>query len=160
MWIEALFHLGAKRKSNQESCCDGVVKEISMITTRQIDVNLEKGKLKHRQVTTKNVNAGVRVEPPKEPIKPRSVTTAALPDVADIAEKKKRDDIMAERKKAEVEEKAMREGENKIARIVVEAGEKIITKLVDEEGLKKLNMRHVFVEIDGEMQAVSRRELR
>ena len=128
-----------------------------MITTREIDVrlhranvNLEKAKLKHRQVTTKNINAGVRVEPPKEPIKPRSVTTATFPDVADIAEKKKRDDIMAEAKKAE----------NKIAEIVVEAGEKIITKMVGDEGLKKLNMRHVFVEIDGLIQAISRRELK
>ena len=121
-----------------------------MITTRQIDVNLKKSKLKHRQVTTKNINAGVRVEPPKEPIKPRSVTTATLPDVADIAEKKKRDDIMAEAKKTE----------NKIVEIVVEAGEKIITKMVDDDGLKKLNMRYIFVEIDGLIQAISRRELK
>lgn len=121
-----------------------------MITTREIDVNLKKGNLKHRQVTTKNINAGVRVEPPKEPIKPRSITTTTLPDVADIAEKKKRDDIMAEAKKAE----------NKIAEIVVEAGEKIITKMVDEEGFKKLNTQYVFVEIDGLIQAISRRELK
>jgi len=72
-----------------------------MITTREINVNLNKGKLKLRHVSTKNINAGVRVEPPKEPIKPRGITTTILPDVADIAEKKRRDDIMAERKPIE-----------------------------------------------------------
>ena len=76
-----------------------------MITTRQINVNLSKGKLKLRHVSTKGIDAGVRVEPPKEPIKPRGVTSTTLADVADIREKKRRDDIMAERKLAMKDEK-------------------------------------------------------
>lgn len=69
-----------------------------MITTKQINVNLTRGKLKLRHVTTRNIDAGVRVEPPKVPIKTKSITTTTLPDVADIAEKKRRNDIMAEKK--------------------------------------------------------------
>ena len=68
-----------------------------MITTSQINVDLTKGKLKLRRATTKDIDAGVRVEPPKEPIKPRSVSTTTLPDVADMAEKKRRDEIAAEK---------------------------------------------------------------
>jgi len=79
-----------------------------MITTKQINVNLSKGKIKLRHVTTKNIDASVRVEPPKEPIKKKSlatITTTTLPDVADIAEKKRRDDIAIEKKLAMKDEK-------------------------------------------------------
>ena len=67
-----------------------------MITTREINVNLNKGHRKLRQKSTKDIDASLRVEPPKEPIKPRGVSTTSPPDVEDIAEKKRRDDIMAE----------------------------------------------------------------
>ena len=68
-----------------------------MITTRGLKVEPPKGaSLKQRQVTTKTVDASIRVEPPKEPIKRRGISTTSLPDVADIVEKKRRDDIMAE----------------------------------------------------------------
>lgn len=76
-----------------------------MITTREINVNLSKGKLKLRQSTTKDVDASIRVEPPKEPIKTRGVSTTTLPDVADIVEKKRRDDIAIEQKLAMKDEK-------------------------------------------------------
>ena len=76
-----------------------------MITTRQINVDLAKEKLKLRGVTTKNIDAGVRVEPPKAKIKPRGVSTTTLSDVADIAEKKRRDDIMVEKKKFDKKDK-------------------------------------------------------
>lgn len=128
-----------------------------MITTRQIDVNLEKGKLKQRHVTTKNINAGLRVEPPKEPIKPRSISTNVLPDVADIAEKKKRAEILAEAKKASVA---------KILAETVEQGKATIEVLattlseIDDKTFDKMNTQYVFVEIDGIAQAVSRRELK
>lgn len=125
-----------------------------MITTRQIDVNLEKGKLKHRHVTTKDINAGVRVEPPKEPIKPRSITTATLPDVADIADKKKRAEIVAERKKAEIQVDSNADSfEKKIVEITT-------VSEIDDKTFDKMNTQYVFVEIDGEIQAVSRRELK
>lgn len=73
-----------------------------MITTRQVNVDLTKGKLKLRHVSTKDINAGVKIEPPKAPIKARGVSTTTLPDVADIKEKKRRDDIAKEKKKATI----------------------------------------------------------
>jgi hypothetical protein len=76
-----------------------------MITTRQINVNLAKEKLKLRRATTKDLDAGVRVEPPKAPIKTKSITTTILADVADIVEKKRRDDIAVEKKLAVKDEK-------------------------------------------------------
>ena len=101
-----------------------------MITTKQINVNLSKGKLKLRQVTTKEVDASLRVEPPKEPIKLKkiaSITTTTLPDVADIAEKKRRDDIAKEKKLAMKDEKkiamAEKEVEGKTAPAIVKNGE-------------------------------------
>jgi len=68
-----------------------------MITTREINVNLEKGH-KLERATTKNIDASIKVELPKEPIKTQSISTTTLADIADIAEKKRRDEIMAERK--------------------------------------------------------------
>ena len=128
-----------------------------MITTRQIDVNLSKGKLKQRHVTTKDINPGARVEPPKEPIKPKSISTNALPDVADIADKKKREEIIAEKKKVEkrnvpteAEEKAMREDVVNVTTV----------SEIDDKAFEKMNTQYVFVEIDGVVQAVSRRELK
>jgi len=79
--------------------------EIKMITTKQINVNLAKEKLKLRHVTTKDIDVSVKVKLPKEPIKPKSVTTTTLPDVADIAEKKRRDDIAKEKKIVMAEKK-------------------------------------------------------
>ncbi|TES93503.1 MAG: hypothetical protein E3J87_02195 [Candidatus Cloacimonadota bacterium] len=76
-----------------------------MKTTRDINVILGKGKIKLRHVTTKDIDVGVRVEPPKTPIKTKSITTTTLADVADIAEKKRRDDIAKERKLAMKDEK-------------------------------------------------------
>ena len=134
-----------------------------MITTRQIDVNLEKGKLKHRHVTTKDINAGVRVEPPKEPIKPRSITTNVLPDVADIAEKKKRAEIVTERKKAESKkgdiETVMPGTESFDISDAVYQKATTVSE-IDDKTFDKMNTQYVFVEIDGEVQAVSRRELK
>jgi len=68
-----------------------------MITTREINVNLDKGQPNFKRMTTKDVDASIKVKPPKEPVKTQSISTTTLPDVADIAEKKRRDDIMAER---------------------------------------------------------------
>ena len=86
-----------------------------MITSRQINVNLTRGKLKLRQVTTKDINPGIRVEPPKEPIKPRGVSTTTQADVVDIAEKKRRDDIAKEKKALEVARKKAEVAEKKLA---------------------------------------------
>jgi len=70
-----------------------------MITTREINVDLRKGG-KLDRVTTKDIDASPKVKLPKKPIKAKGVTTSNIADVADIREKKKRDDIMAERKLA------------------------------------------------------------
>ena len=74
-------------------------KEIkSMITTREINVNLDKGRAKLERKTTKDVDASIRVVKPKEPIKAQGISTSNIADVEDIAEKKRRDEIMAQRK--------------------------------------------------------------
>lgn len=78
-----------------------------MITTKQVNVNLTRGKLKLRHVTTKNIDASIRVEPPKAPIKTKSITTTTQQDVADIAEKKRRDDIAEEKKLIMKDEKKL-----------------------------------------------------
>ena len=111
-----------------------------MKTTREINVDLTKGKLKLRHVTTKDIDAGVRVEPPKEPIKPRSVSTTTLPDVADIAEKKRRDDIMAERK-------AQSKVEIITAPAIVKDGEGNLMPTITDEGLKKLAMKERMAKV-------------
>jgi len=78
-----------------------------MITTREINVNLTRGKLKLRQSTTKNIDASLKVEPPKGKIKPRGISTTTQADVADIAERKRRDDIAVEKKVLEAAEKKL-----------------------------------------------------
>ena len=100
-----------------------------MITTRQINVNLSKEKLKLRHVTTKGIDAGVKVEPPKAPIKPRSVTTTTLPGVADIAEKKRRDDIAKEKKLAMKDEKKIVIVERKKGPKLVEPSKELMVEL-------------------------------
>lgn len=69
-----------------------------MITTKDINVILEKGQGKLKQMTTKDVDASIKVVQPKEPVKPKIISTHSMADVADIMDKKKRDDIMAQRK--------------------------------------------------------------
>jgi len=99
-----------------------------MITTKEINVNLAKEKLKLRGVTTKNIDAGVRVEPPKAKIKPRGISTTTLADVADMAEKKRRDDIAVEKKLAMKDEKKI---------VMIEKEPEIITApaiVKDEDG--------------------------
>lgn len=100
-----------------------------MITTKQINVNLSRGKLKLRHVTTKDVDASVRVEPPKEPIKRKglaTITTTTLPDVADIAEKKRRDDIAIEKKLAMKDEKKIVISQAIPKKIIVRNEKKIV----------------------------------
>jgi len=69
-----------------------------MITTREINVNLDKGRAKLKRRTTKDVDASIRVVKPKEPIKAQGVSTSNIADVEDIVEKKRRDEIAAGRK--------------------------------------------------------------
>jgi len=68
-----------------------------MITTRKIDVNLSKGRIKLNRTTTKNIDASIKVKQPKKKIKSPVVSTHNMADIADIIEKRKRDEIMAER---------------------------------------------------------------
>jgi len=66
-----------------------------MITTREINVNLGKGR-KLGRITTKDIDASIKVEQPKDKaIKTPIISTHNMADVADIAEKRRRDEIMA-----------------------------------------------------------------
>ena len=126
-----------------------------MITTRQVNVNLAKEKLKLRHVTTKDIDAGVRVEPPKEPIKKKSIvtiSTTTLPDVADIAEKKRRDDIMAERKAED--KKAV---EKVSPRIIEPSKEPIVTSIFPLE-MKETTKKKPWKETTDEEKKVKYKE--
>lgn len=103
-----------------------------MITTREINVDLRKGS-KLDRVTTKDVDASPKVKFPKKLVKAKGISTSNIADVADILEKKRRDDIAEEKK---------------------------LAVFIDNEGFKKLNMRFTFVEIDDLIQAFPRRELK
>lgn len=68
-----------------------------MITTRDIKVDLNRGRRPLKQVTTKSVD--VYVKPGKSEPTKIAVSTHTIQNVADIAEKARRDRIAAERKK-------------------------------------------------------------
>lgn len=86
-----------------------------MITTREINVNLDKGRGKLQRVTTRDVDASIKVRPPKKPIKATGITTTTLADVADIAEKRRRDKIMAEKKAFEAKKELTPDEKKKLA---------------------------------------------
>jgi len=67
-----------------------------MITTRDINVDLSRGKRPLQQKTTKEVDVYVKQGKPK-PTK-IAVSTHNIEDVADIAEKARRDKIVKQRK--------------------------------------------------------------
>ncbi len=115
---------------------------MTILTTSKINVKLEEGQRKFKRTTTKTVDASIKVEQPKVPTKPQSISTRDIMDVGDAIEKKKRVDIIAQRK----------------------------AYLVDKNGggLKKLNRQFIFIDILGteegfanedEIQAFPRREL-
>ena len=140
-----------------------------MITTREINVDLSKGGRLNR-VTTKNVDASplrvfdfpkiifvdgiaqemsedFAIEIPKHKLI-KSISTHNIADVADITEKKRRDDIAIEKKASK----------STIQAIKTEPFP--LNFITDDEGFKKLNTQFVFVEFDGLIQAFSRKELK
>lgn len=66
-------------------------------TAEEIKVMLRK----LSNVTTKDIDASIKATQPKRPVKAETVTTTSMPDLADIAEKKRRDAIMVEKKEWE-----------------------------------------------------------
>ena len=112
-----------------------------MITTRQIDADNPKKAEKLKQATTKDVDASIpRTENPN-PQKSVNVSTRNITDVADIAEKKRRDAIMAEKKGISLNAEILPSGEN-------------------VENDKGFNLQYAIVEIDGLLQGILRRELK
>jgi len=91
-----------------------------MITTREINVDLSKrGKLD--RVTTKDIDASPKVKFPKKPVKAKGISTSNIADVADIREKKRRDDIAKEKKLAiKDEKKIMLKVDNKGDSLIIE----------------------------------------
>lgn len=97
---------------------------MTIMTTREIYVHLAKGQRKLERTTTKHVDASIKVVQPKIPQKPVTLSTAGLPDVSDIIDKKKRDDIMVQRKLYLKDQKKLAQNEKKKAKIVKKAFEK------------------------------------
>ena len=122
-----------------------------MITTRQIDADNPKKAEKLRQATTKDVDASIPRTENLNPQKSVNVSTRNIADVADIAEKKRRDEIMAEK-----EPFGFHEGE-----VVYHNGKGgLRTKAQIEKENKGFNLQYAIVEIDELLQGILRRELK
>ena len=86
-----------------------------MITTREINVILKKGQRKLKGITTKTVDASIRLPLPIEKkIKSPIASTHNIADVKDIAEKKLRDEIMAQRKASMIMAETVEQGKDAI----------------------------------------------
>ena len=131
-----------------------------MITTRQIDADNSKKEERLKRTTTKDIDVSIKRDPiiifidetaqemledfevelPKSNPS-QSVSTHNIADVADIAEKKRRDEIMAEKKEVSLKTEVLPFGEN----------------IEDDKGF---NLQYAIVEIDELLQGVLRRELK
>lgn len=78
-----------------------------ILTTREIIVHLNEGERKLKRTTTKDVDPSIKVVYPKDPVKPVSLSTSSLPDVGLLIDKRRRDEIMAERKLSLQDEKKL-----------------------------------------------------
>lgn len=90
-----------------------------MITTKQVNVNLKKGRRTFERITTKSIDASAHIEPPdiKGRVKPKSISTGGMVDAADITEKRRRDAIMEQRatgRTAEILAEATEQGKEAI----------------------------------------------
>ena len=131
-------------------CCGKMVKipndkEKEMITTRQIEADNPKKEEKLKQATTKDIDTTPPMPKNLNPQKATQVSTRNIEDVADIAEKKRRDAIMAEKGIA-VSYDGMADMETK--------------EWFDAEDDKGFNLQYAIVEIDELLQGISRRELK
>jgi len=146
-----------------------------MITTRQIDADNSKKEERLKRTTTKDIDVSIKRDPiiifidetaqemledfevelPKSNPS-QSVSTHNIADVADIAEKKRRDAIMAEKIKPGDENIAVSYG-------TMSEGETMSLKQAKEvyaENDKGFNLQYAIVEIDELLQGVLRRELK
>ena len=146
-----------------------------MITTRQIDADNSKKEERLKRTTTKDIDVSIKRDPiiifidetaqemledfevelPKSNPS-QSVSTHNIADVADIAEKKRRDAIMAEK---------LKEGYLANAKLNQKISEDF--KYVDSEGIqidveddKGFNLQYAIVEVDELLQGILRRELK
>lgn len=114
-----------------------------MITTKNIKVDLSKQAGRLKQVTTKTIDASIPTVKNPNPVKAKTVSTGTIEDVADIAEKKRRDEIMVEKNQQKIEV---------FYSPIVSFG-----SVEDDKGF---NLQYAVVEIDGLLQGISRRELK
>jgi len=117
-----------------------------ILTTREIIVHLKEGERKLERTTTKDVDPSIKVVYPKEPVKPTSLSTSSLPDVGLLIEKKRRDEIMTERKLYLQDEKKIAIAEpTRIVKLIEEA------KTADEK--KKLAMAEKMAKVRAAKEA-------
>lgn len=89
-----------------------------MITTRDIFVKLGIGRPKLKNLTTKDIDASIRITKPKGvPKKSQFITTGDVDNEEDRAERRKRLEIIAERKKKTVK-KVVKEKKTKEEKII------------------------------------------
>jgi len=113
-----------------------------MISTRNIKADIPKQAGKLKQATTKDIDTGVPMPEKPNPQEPVQVSTSNIADVADIAEKQRRDAIMEEKNQ--------------------QGTEVFYSPIVsfDMKDDRSFNLQYAVVEIDGLLQGISRRELK
>ena len=116
-----------------------------MITTRNIKAEIPRQEGRLKQVTTKDINVNVKVPESPNLQKTAQVSTHNIADVEDIAEKKRRDAIMVEKKMA-ISHDGMADMETK--------------EWFDVEDDKGFNLQYAIVEVDELLQGILRRELK
>ena len=129
-------------------------KEREMITTQNTSAKIDKPSGKLKRTVSEDINhpytkpPGVAGYNPtrREIYKATKISTRTMGDVADQAEKRKRDEIM--KQKIDTANRKLHD---------IWAEEKT---LLEDDDLDKLWLQFVFVEIDDLVQAVSRRELK
>lgn len=114
-----------------------------MITTKNVSAKIDKKAGKLRRTVSMDINHPytdpskvAEYNPTRRDIqRAKRISTRTMPDVADLAEKRKRDEIMAQR------------------------ADRVGVSLAEVD-LEQIWRQFVFVEIDDLIQAVSRRELK
>ena len=123
-----------------------------MITTRQIEADNPKKEEKLKQATTKDIDTTPPMPKNLNPQKATQVSTRNIEDVADIAEKKRRDEIMAE--------KGIAVSYDGMADMETKGLNKAKELTVENKNEKAFNLQYAIVEIDEILQGIPRRRLK
>lgn len=77
-----------------------------MVNTNKINPELGKGKEELTGITTKAIDASIKVDKPKEPVKNQALSTNKVGDVTDIADRAKRLKVLKQKEEYKKKVKA------------------------------------------------------